>query len=57
VVVVVPKEVKYTNVSILWMASLDYGCNKDEVIDGINADIELADVFTTDSGTVGVVAF
>jgi len=57
VVVLVPKEVLYTNVTGIWQASVEWGCNKDDTIDGVNADIVMADTLSTEAAALAVVAF
>lgn len=57
VVVVVPKDLVYRNVSTLYMASLAAGCNSDKPINGINFDLEMADIFAYDTKSIGVASF
>jgi len=56
-VIVVPKDLLYTNVSTFYFASLQNGCNKDKPIDKINFDIEMADIFAHESHSIGVASF
>ena len=57
VVVIVPSQLEFTNVSTLYFASLMAGCNNDNPINWINFDIEMADLFAYQSKSIGVVSF
>jgi PhoPQ-activated pathogenicity-related protein len=57
VVVIVPRYVKYRNVSSVYMASVGYRCNVNEPITGLNADIEIADTIANDVSSVVIVTF
>jgi len=59
VVVIVPRSLLFKNVSTLYMASVQYGCNNDEPITSAlsNADIDMMDQLTADSRSIGVVSY
>lgn len=57
VVVIVPRELEFRNVSTLYLASLSAGCNNDKPIQGLNFDIIMADIFAYQSKSIGVVSF
>ena len=58
VVVIVPKDLVYTNISTLYLASASDGCNNGKPIENtFNFDLEMGDVFSADSRAIGVVSF
>lgn len=57
VVVIVPKELVYRNMSTLYMASLQAGCNNDKPITGMTFDVEMADIFSYESKSIAVASF
>ena len=58
VVVVVPKEVVYTNIASMYLASAHAGCNNGKPIeDTFNFDLEIGDVIANDSRAIHIVSF
>lgn len=56
-VVIIPKNLVYTNVSTLYMASASSGCNNDKPINGTNLDVEMADVIADNTHHITVALF
>ena len=57
IVVIVPRDLKYTNVSSIYMASAFHRCNTDKPLTGTTFDIEMADVIANDARQITVVSF
>lgn len=57
VAVVVPRQLKYTNVSSIYMASAFYRCNTDEPLKMTTFDLEIADLIANDIQSIVVVSF
>lgn len=57
VVVIVPRDLKYTNVSTMYLASAFYRCNTDGPITHTTFDIEVADFIANDVKSIVVVSF
>lgn len=58
VVVIIPRQLVFKNVATHYLASASDGCNTDKPItDALNFDLEMGDIFASDSRAIGIVSF
>jgi len=58
IVVIVPKEQEYRNISTIYLASASNGCNDGKPItNALNFDLEMGDIFGSDARSISVVSF
>ena len=57
VFVVVPHNLKYKNVSTFWISTLPAGCNNDEPRNSLTADVEIADLISSDTQSIVVIGY
>ena len=58
IVVIIPRHHVFKNVASFYLASADARCNTDAPItDALNFDLEMGDIFSSDSRAIGVVSF